>query len=66
MHPSTVPSAVNKCGFVLFVDDERYKKRLCTVEVPEERVLRDIVPASLLNRNYEAELGALIFKRDTV
>jgi hypothetical protein len=34
--------------------------------VPEERVLRDIVPASLLNRNYEAELGALIFKRDTV
>lgn len=61
------PGSPSKKAFQIAVLNPEFNRLICTVEVPEDRVFRDIVPHQLQTaRSYTDEISSLLFKRDTL
>lgn len=61
------PSSISKKALQITVLNPEFNKVICTVEVPEERIFRDILPHLLQgSRSYSEELSSLLFKSDAL
>lgn len=59
-------ATASKRTFQISVIDSGFNRAYCTVDVSEERLFKEVVPPTIANRSYEAELRSLLFRRDAV
>jgi hypothetical protein len=55
-----------KRAFQIAVASKEFNPNYCTVEVPEERVFKDIIPASVSGKQFDTEIGALAYRKGPV
>lgn len=55
-----------KRAFQIGVASKDFNPSYCTIEVPEERVFRDIIPGSVNGKQFDTEIAALAYRKGPV
>ena len=58
--------ANGKRVFHIAVVSKEFNPSYCTIEVPEERVFKDIIPASITGKQFDTEIAALPYRKGPI